>query len=180
MGQMLQGTRRTNVRVVMIVSSRKERSRDILGEPPGEVTIKDGSAYSQQRLHPANRTAHSAPVERNTLEDAGHWTSCSGSADFTLAPRPSHIRGRASLFRASDALGLDWCQRKPARAVKVKGVEAKDRKRSSPLQGRVPNLIEELRTVRTMGDYRHVYRACESLSLALRWERSTSGEHDAG
>ncbi len=154
---------------------KEERLAEILAQPPGEVTIKDGLAYSTAAGYTSYISRHIRPRWATTAIgkmrplDVMQWLG-----SLPLAPKTkAHIkRVLHLLFERAMLWGLIDVQRNPLELVKVKGGSKRQKSLVTLTKEEFQRLIKELREpIRTMV----IIAMCTGLRiseiLALRWER---------
>jgi integrase len=153
---------------------KEERIAEILAQPPGEVTINDGLAYSTAAGYTSYIDRHIRPRWHATLLskmrplDVTQWLGT-----LPLAPKTkAHIKRVLHLLFERAML---WClidvQRNPLDIVKVKGGSKRQKTLVTLTKEEFHRLIKELREpIRTMV----IIAMCTGLRiseiLALRWE----------
>jgi integrase len=160
---------------------QEERLAEILAQPPGEITITDGLAYSTAAGYTSYINRHirsrwqSTPISKMRPMDVMQWLGT-----LTLAPKTkAHIkRVLHLLFERAMLWGLIDVQRNPLQLVRLKGGSKRQKQPVILTMEEFQLLVMELREpIRTM-----VFVAmCTGLRiseiLSLRWE---SINFDAG
>ena len=153
---------------------KEERLAEILAQPPGEITIEDGLAYSTAAGYTSYINRHirprwnATPIGKMRAIDVMQWLGT-----LPLAPKTrAHIkRVLHLLFERAMLWGLIDVQRNPLELVRVKGGSRRQKPLVTLTKEEFQLWIAELREpVRTMV----IVAMCTGLRvsevLALRWE----------
>jgi integrase len=153
---------------------KEERLQEILAQPPGEVTIKDGLAFSTAAVYKSFLSKHIRPRwEKVQLSKIKPLEVMEWLKTLTLAPKSkAHLKRMLHLlFERAMLWGLVDASRNPIDLVRLKGGSKRQKQPTVLTPGEFQRLVEGLaEPYRVMATVAMCTGLRISEVLALRWE----------